>query len=283
MGPLTSRCKRKLAQPLRRVDRWNRFSQIIAMVKGLLIDLMGVLYVGDAALPGAADALARVDRAGLLVRFVTNTSRKAKLEILAHLAALGFDVAPEHVFTAARAACDWLTKEGYAPHLLVHPKLVPDFVHCEHDGPVAVVVGDAGPYFDYDRLNAAFRLLIEGAPFLALAANRVFRDADGKLSMDMGPFVKALEYASGREAMLMGKPAPEFFAAAASSMSLKLKDIAMIGDDPEADVAGALAAGAGQALLVRTGKYRAGDERRAQPGPSAVVADLAEAVDRLLG
>jgi len=253
------------------------------MLKGVLIDLSGVLYVGDAPLPGAASALARLEAAGLPVRFVTNTTRMTKRAVLEHLARLGFDVTAEQVFTPARAACDWLTEKHHAPHLLVHPSLVPDFVHCCHDGPPAVVVGDAGSYFDYPRLNAAFRLLMQGAPFLALAANRLFRDRDGVFSMDAGAFVKALEYASGREAQLLGKPAPEFFAAAASSMSLKLKDIAMIGDDAEADVAGALAAGAGRGLLVRTGKYRRGDEDRALPRPSAVVADLAEAVGVLLG
>ena len=81
---------------------------------------------------------------------------------------------------------------------------------------------------------------------------------------------------------MIGKPAPAFFAAAAGSMGLRLAEVAMIGDDAEADVAGALAAGAGMAVLVRTGKYRAGDEETARPQPSAVVDGIAEAVAAVL-
>lgn len=252
------------------------------MVKGVLIDLSGVLYVGDALLPGAAEALARLEAAGLPVRFLTNTTRKTKAALLAQLRGLGLPVAAEDVFTPAQAACDWLAEKGYAPHLLVHPGLEPDFADCATEGPKAVVLGDAGAFFDYARLNAAFRQIAGGAPFLTLAANRVFRDEDGALSMDAGAFVAALEYASGVKAELLGKPAPAFFAAAAASMGVALGEVAMIGDDAEADVAGALVAGAGAGLLVRTGKYREGDETHVSPRPTAVVQGIAEAVDWLL-
>jgi ribonucleotide monophosphatase NagD (HAD superfamily) len=56
----------------------------------------------------------------------------------------------------------------------------------------------------------------------------------------------------------------------------------MIGDDAEADVSGALAAGAGHALLVQTGKYQAGDEKAFDPKPSAVVENINTAVDWIL-
>ena len=56
----------------------------------------------------------------------------------------------------------------------------------------------------------------------------------------------------------------------------------MIGDDAESDTAGALNAGIGQAFLVRTGKYRSGDEGRYRPGPTAVVEDIAEGVGKIL-
>ena len=142
--------------------------------------------------------------------------------------------------------------------------------------------GVPGGSFTHARLNAAFRLLNAGAPFIALAANRVFKDDDGALSMDAGAFVEALRYSSGVEPILMGKPAPEFFRSAAASMGLDLADVAMIGDDAEADVSGALEAGAGMAILVKTGKYRPGDEERAATCPSAVVAGVAEAVEVVL-
>lgn len=255
---------------------------VSAMVKGVLIDIAGVVTSGETLLPGARAALARLDAAGLPYRFVTNTTRKPVRALLAQFAAHDLDVARDHVFTPAQAAVAWLGENGYAPHLLVHADLMEDFAPCRTTGPRAVVVGDAGSSFTYASLNAAFRQIVDGAPFLALATNRVFRDTDGELSLDAGAFVTALEHASETSARVLGKPAPAFFAAAAASMELKLSDVAMIGDDAEADVAGALRAGAGTALLVRSGKYREGDEGRVTPAPSATVADIGAAVERLL-
>lgn len=252
------------------------------MATGVLLDIAGVLHDGGRALPSARQAVRRLRDAGLPVRFLTNTTRRPKRVLLEKLGALGFDVQADDVLTPAEAARGWLARERCRPHLLVHPDLEEDFAGLPDGNRVAVVVGDAGPYFTYDRMNAAFRDLAEGAAFLALAANRVFRDADGALSLDAGAFVRALEYSSGRTALLLGKPAPEFFMAGARQIGLPPEQVVMVGDDAESDVAGALAAGIGRAILVRSGKYRAGDETRFDPHPTDCVADIAAAVDLIL-
>ena len=136
--------------------------------------------------------------------------------------------------------------------------------------------------FDYVKLNRAFRELIGGAEFLALATNRTFKDADGKLSLDAGAFVTALEFASGRRATVLGKPSPDFFHAALAGLGCASGDAVMVGDDAESDVAGALRAGMGAGLLVRTGKYRPGDEARFDPAPTALVDDLTAAVEWIM-
>jgi HAD superfamily hydrolase (TIGR01458 family) len=140
------------------------------------------------------------------------------------------------------------------------------------------VVGDAAEGFTYTALNQAFRKLLAGAKFLALANNRSFKDEDGELSLDAGAFVAALEYASRSKPIVLGKPAPEFFQAALATTGCNGKEAVMVGDDAEADVAGALKAGIGAALLVRSGKYRPGDESRVDPAPTGTVSDLAAAV-----
>jgi len=270
-------------------DRFGRLTSAVAvrivpgMANGVLIDLSGVVYSGGAPLPGAIEAIERLNAAGLPHRFVTNTTSKPLAAILDQLSSFGLSVERAHIFTPAQAAVAWLAEKGYAPHLLVNPALEEDFADCPADRPKAVVVGDAGRFFTYERLNTAFRALITGAPFVALAANRVFEDADGQLSMDAGAFVTALEFSSGVKPVLMGKPAPAFFAAAAASMGLGLAEVAMIGDDAEADVAGALEAGVWTAILVRTGKYRAGDEAKITTPPSLVVDGIGEAIDAIIG
>jgi HAD superfamily hydrolase (TIGR01458 family) len=248
------------------------------MIRGVLLDLAGVVYEGDHVLPGAIEAIGRLHAAELPLRFVTNTTSKTKQALLARLSGLGLEITGEELFTPGQAARGWLTEHHATPELLVHPDLEKEFAGLPKRERRAVVVGDAGENFTYDTLNRAFRALIDGADLLALAKNRTFKGDDGKLSLDAGAFVAALEYATGKEATVLGKPSPEFFGSALASMDCAPEEAVMVGDDAEADVAGSLNAGFGCALLVRTGKYRDGDETRFTPHPTATVADLPAAV-----
>ena len=250
-----------------------------AMISGALLDLAGVIYDGDHALPGALAAIGRLRQAGLSLRFVTNTTRMPKGKVLGRLAKLGQDI---ELFTPGEAARNWLAANDCSPSLLVHPNLVEEFAGEGGRPHRAVIIGDAGEDFDFARLNHAFRELIGGAPFIALAKNRSFKDDDGALSLDAGAFVAALEFATGREALVLGKPSPAFFQAALASMNCAPESAVMVGDDAESDIAGALDAGLAAAILVRTGKYRAGDETRFSPTPTATVADLSAATDWIL-
>jgi HAD superfamily hydrolase (TIGR01458 family) len=252
------------------------------MIRAVLLDLAGVVYQGEEPLPGAIDAVADLRRAGLRLRFLTNTTRMPRRALLSRLNGMGIAIADEELFTPAQAARAWLSARKLSPHLLIHPALAEDFAGLGGSEGEAVVVGDAAQGFTYDALNAVFRKLLAGAEFLALARNRSFKDEDGELSLDTGAFVAALEYATQREAIVLGKPAPDFFKAALAGTETDAKEAVMVGDDAEADVAGALKAGIGSALLVRTGKYRPGDERRADPPPSAVVEDLAAAASWIM-
>ncbi|RVC46672.1 TIGR01458 family HAD-type hydrolase [Mesorhizobium sp. M4A.F.Ca.ET.090.04.2.1] len=252
------------------------------MTRGVLLDLAGVIYDGATAISGGVDAVARLRQAGFSIRFVSNTTRSSKKKVLDHLGAMGLTAAKADVFTPAQAAREWLLRNGRAPYLLVHPGLEPDFGELPARDKRAVIVGDAGDALTYAVLNDAFRELVAGAELLALATNRTFRDADGALNLDAGPFVAALEFASLKRATVLGKPSPAFFLSALASMNCPPEQAIMVGDDAEADIAGALRAGLSGALLVRTGKYRRGDEKRFDPPPTATVADLAAAADWII-
>ena len=95
------------------------------------------------------------------------------------------------------------------------------------------------------------------AQLIALGMTRYWQAEDG-LRLDVGPFVKGLEYATGVEPLVMGKPAQPFFHSALSLLGVEAKDTLMIGDDIRGDIDGAHKAGL-QAMLVRTGKFRQSD------------------------
>lgn len=227
-------------------------------IRGVLIDLSGVVYVGSEPISGAAEAIDALRAAGIRLRFVTNTSRRCRARIVQDLADMGLIIRESELMTAPLAGRRWLERHGMRPHLLIHPGLEPDFHGMDTRDPDAVFLGDAGEFFDYRRLNKAFRILQTGAPLVAVARNRYFREPDG-LSLDMGAFVAGLEYAAGIEAVVVGKPSVDFFREATGDLGLPSSQVVMVGDDVEADVMGAVAAGL-EGVLVRTGKYRAGDE-----------------------
>ena len=168
----------------------------IQMIAGVLLDLSGVIYVGNEPLPGALDAIACLRKMALSIRFLTNTIRAPKRRILQNLRDMELSCDDDELFTPARAARDWLTSRKLSAHLLTHPGLVEDFDKLPRYGRTAVVVGDAGKAFTCQTLNAAFRQLTNGAELLALASNRTFLDKDGKLSLDAGAFVAAMEYSA---------------------------------------------------------------------------------------
>ena len=218
------------------------------------MDLDGTLYVGGEPVEGAREAISRLQATGLVIRYVTNTTRKPRREVREHLISLGFEVEGAEIFTPARAAAGLIGDESCFP--LVDESLLEDLegITRAEDHPDHVLVGDLGEGFTYERLNAAFRCLMDGADLIALQRNRYWRREDG-LALDAGPFVAALEYASGKSATVVGKPEKSFFRLALEDLGLGPHEVAMVGDDTEADVSGAQAAGL-KGVQVRTGKYR---------------------------
>ena len=247
----------------------------IDQIQGCLIDLDGTVYQEDRAIDGAASAIDSLRRAGVPFRFATNTTRLPRAALAARLAALGVQAAPEEILSAPSAAARWLRSRGVERvRLLLARASWEEFEGLEVDdrSPQVVVVGDLGEEWTFEILNGAFRNLMEGAELLAIQRNRYWQ-TDGGLSLDAGPFVAALEYATGKTATLAGKPSPAFFAAAARELGLSPGRIAVIGDDLEGDVLGAREAGM-IGVAVRTGKYRPADEERIRAAADLVIDSL---------
>jgi HAD superfamily hydrolase (TIGR01458 family) len=252
-------------------------------IRGVLVDLDGVLYVEDEPVAGAREALARLRGAGVALAFVTNTTSRSRAQTLAKLQRLGFDIAAGELVTpAVLAVAHCLEHDRRRVQLVMNEEVKEDFAELiEDDGAHAdaVIVGDLGEAFGYDVLNRAFRAVIAGAELIALQKNRYWLRADG-LSLDVGPFVAALEYATRREALVMGKPSRAFFELVVAALGVEPAQAAMVGDDVESDVGGALAAGLA-GVLVRTGKYTPDAERDAGVDPTATIDSIADLPDLL--
>lgn len=246
-------------------------------VRGVLLDLEGVLYQGDEPIVGARKAVAALRQAGLGLRFLTNTTTKPRSDIRARMAAMGFKAARDDIFSPAMAAGRFLEQVGVERiHLAASDGLAEDFSRFAlvDDAPEAVVIGDLYTGFTWQRVNSVFQMALGGARLVALHKNRFCRRAEG-LSLDLGPFVAALEYATGTDAAIMGKPSPAFFRMALASLGLAPGEVVMVGDDIEADIGGAQDAGL-RAIQVETGKYSARDREHPTVTPDERVASVAD-------
>lgn len=233
--------------------------ELLSEIRGFLIDLDGVMYTGDIPIPGSVDAIRFLKDNGYSYRFVSNTTRKSRSTIAGNLSRLGLAISEEYIFTPTVAAVTYMNKTGKRRfHLLITGDAGRDFPppasHDTHDGIGYVILGDAGDEITYASMNAAFRDLMGGAELVALERDRYWMAHDG-LALSAGPFVTALEFATGKKAVLMGKPSRDFFDLALSDMGLAPEQVVMIGDDIYTDIGGAHNAGM-RGVLVRTGKYR---------------------------
>ncbi|XP_076014778.1 haloacid dehalogenase-like hydrolase domain-containing protein 2 [Genypterus blacodes] len=249
-------------------------------LKAVLIDLSGTLHIEDAAIPGAQEALNRLRQASVAVKFVTNTTKESKRILLERLRRLNFDLQEKEIFTSLSAARSLLEERQHRPLLLVEDDALEDFDGINTSDPNAVLVGLAPEHFNYQTLNKAFRMILDGAPLIAVHKARYYKRPDG-LALGPGPFVTGLEFAADCKATVVGKPETTFFTQALSDLGCGPDEAVMIGDDARDDVGGAQNAGM-LGILVRTGKYRRGDESKIDPPPHLTCDSFPDAVEHIL-
>ncbi|UXX78574.1 TIGR01458 family HAD-type hydrolase [Reichenbachiella carrageenanivorans] len=244
-------------------------------IKGLLIDIDGVLIEDGHALDKAVDKLNEL-KSNYSIRLLTNTTTKRVKEIHQMLTRLGFDIHQNEIVTAPVAAQILLKHSGYTRiYPVVSTNILPEFEGFTFDEkePQAIVVGDIGRRWDYDLLNQIFKPLMSGAELIALHKGKFWK-SEGALQLDIGAFVAGLEYATGKAATVIGKPSRSFFDAALKSMGLPKNEVLMIGDDIDGDIGGAQHAGI-KACLVKTGKYNEQFVAQSELKPDQVIATFA--------
>jgi len=150
----------------------------------------------------------------------------------------------------------------------------------DDDHPDFIVMGDIGSAgYDPVTLQRIFELVMDGAEILALHKNRFWQKPEGMV-LDLGAYVAAIEYATGKSAKVLGKPSDSFFHTICESLNVRREDALMVGDDIESDIGGALDAGL-KTALVKTGKYREDFARQTGIKPDLTLPSIADLPDAL--
>ena len=285
---------------------------VLAGVRALILDADGVLLYAGKPLPGAVDALLRLEAAWIPYRVVTNYSSAHRRSLAAGVSrSFGIPVDPARLITAASAAAGYTARHHRGERLFVlaspdalgewdgQHTLTADEADRDTASVGAVVIGDAGDDLSFRNLNIAFRAIRAGAAFVAMHRNPWWVTAHG-VTLDAGALVAGLEYSLGRRAIVTGKPSRVVFREAAAALAeevasagpgprLRLRDIAMVGDDLQTDVAGAHQAGL-RGILVLSGKTdsatvgaaEASGRLRGSARPDAVAPGVLAVVEALL-
>ena len=239
-----------------------------------------MLHVSGEAIPGAPQAVAQLRSAGHTLRFVTNNSTRPRAQLSAELTELGFELSEEELQTTAHTAARELA--GKRVFALVMSGVVPDLEGLElvGEGADAVLVGgcdetlEPNQVFSYMNLARAFAEIQLGADFYCLHKNRWWQTSRGPM-LDAGAFVAGLEYATGVEATVLGKPSPTYFAAALDALGAEPELTWLVGDDPESDIRAAQLFGM-RTALVRTGKFRPDTLDHLDVTPDVVLSSVAD-------
>ena len=271
-------------------------------VRAFLLDLDGVIVLAGAIIPGAAEAVAELERRRMPYRIVTNTSAVSRATLSRWSAKLGAPIPPERFESALSASAAWTARTFPDEPLYV---LASDDAKTEFAGQrlmthhdagargaaaAAVVIGDSPEEATFDNLNRAFRLIRGGATLVGMHRNPWWLTPDGP-TLDSGSFVVGLEFAADVRARVIGKPSPAFYAQAVRDLrkeagrDLARDEIAMVGDDVRTDVRAAQRSGL-RGILVLSGKHTEGDvdvasRERGGRRPDGIAPDLGAVVAAL--
>ncbi|MGR8930942.1 MAG: TIGR01458 family HAD-type hydrolase [Gammaproteobacteria bacterium] len=252
----------------------------VSDIKGILFDLDGVFYVGDQMIIGADALVSYLIEKQVACRYVTNTTTQSRASIAEKLQSMGLPIQSHEITSTPSAALAYLKQQGYRScYLLVAESVKHEFdaFPQDDDRPDAVVIGDIGEAWTYSLLNRIFGMLMSGSRLIALHKNKFWQTQDG-MRMDIGAFVAGLEYVSGQQAVVIGKPSPAFFQLAVDQLMLPAGQVMMVGDDIDSDVGGAQRAGL-KGVLVRSGKYRAEYAEASSVRPDWTIDTVADLID----
>jgi HAD superfamily hydrolase (TIGR01450 family) len=227
----------------------------------VLFDVDGVLEYQGQTYPGAVELVRELRDRGTEVRILTNSTLKSRRSAAAKLRGKGFPVEDEQVVTASFASAQYL-RDHHARScwVMVKGEGIDEFRDLPQDPerPEYLVLGDCRDDFNFQNMNRALKLLVNGARLIVMIPEMI-DSSMGDLELTVGAYGRMLEEAAKTAAIYIGKPSPYLFEIAMGGMRIRDgRRVLMVGDKISTDILGAHRAGI-QSALIKTGEYREGD------------------------
>ena len=222
----------------------------------VLIDFDGVIRIGNKPAPDAKQFLYFLSGQQIPSYIISNSTLKTADDIRNFLQENEMDFGVP-ALTSVDAAVNYVKNHYKKISVFCDEGIKMNFNQFVDDSsPEAVVIGDLGDKWNYNILNDIFRKVYNGADLIAMQKNKYWKPDGVNLCLDAGAFISAIEYATGKESVLIGKPSPIYFYSALELLGFnKDESFIMIGDDIETDIQGAKELG-GTGILVFSGKTK---------------------------
>ena len=259
-------------------------------MKAYILDLDGVIYRGSNLIGGAVDAVNRLqDRAKVL--FLTNNSTRSRASVAARLEAAGIPCGGGDVITAGYAAAVYIRKHYGAS--TVYPigeaglieELKAEGCMISEDAEFVVVGLDRD--LSYEKLRIGLRNITNGARFIATNTDPVLPTEDGFVP-GAGAIVRALETASGKSPLVIGKPNQPIMDIVIDHLGIDASKCTVVGDRLDTDILAGIRCGM-RTVLVLTGVETLDSLGRSDIKPDSVIRSIkvllaaSEGDDRITG
>lgn len=224
-------------------------------MKPILIDLDGVLKIGNSPAPDVYEFFQFIYENKIPACILSNSTLRTRELVTEFFADNNIDLKIPAI-TAFDATLSFVKKNYKRVQVYCRDYLIHHFGGMiDEENPEAIVIGDIEDKWNYQIVNDIFKKVFTGADLIAMHKNKYW-NPDGELLIDAGAFITGIEYASGKEAILIGKPSPQYFQEALYNINHKIEDgFYMIGDDTENDILAAQNIG-GIGILIYSGKTK---------------------------
>ncbi len=224
-------------------------------MKPLLIDLDGVLKIGNSPAPDVKEFLYFIQQNKIPACILSNSTLRTGDLVKEFFSSHNIELSIPAI-TAFDATLTFIRKNYKKVQVYCRDYLIHHFEDLiDNEKPEAIVIGDIEDKWNYQIMNDIFKKVFAGADLVAMHKNKYW-NPNGELLIDAGAFITGIEFASGKSAILIGKPSPLYFKAALESIDAKIEDgFFMIGDDIENDIKASQDIG-GKGILIYTGKTK---------------------------
>lgn len=249
----------------------------LCQVRYLLIDMDGVLYRGQTALPGAAELLCFLREHDIRFQLATNNSMLTPAEFVARLVGMGMEVTEEEIMTSGVATAAYLSTlapKGTKVCVLGEPALFEEitkrgFVIGGRDSEYVVCGADRG--ISFEKLKTATLAIRDGAKFIFTNADKTY-PLEKDIIPGAGALLAYLVAATGVEPVVVGKPEPIMLEQSLRLLGASAAETAILGDRLETDILGGQRAGIAT-IMVLTGISTAEEAATYEPGPPDLLCD----------